>query len=306
MTSITSGSRSSRFILLLAGLIALIAIGVAIARIYKTDTAAPPSTQNPANALTQLENRVKQNPDDVEGWQLLGWSYFEMTRYSDAVSAYRKATQLAPDRAVYWSSLGEALVMASENDPMPPEAASAFQNAVTKDPKDARGRYFMAVRKDLSGNHQGAITDWLSLLKDTPSGAPWEADLKRTIQQVGQINKIAVAQALDDTKTAQPAQPRPVATAAIPGPNRAQMMDAAKLPAGQQEEMVRGMVDGLETKLRANPSNVNGWIMLIRSRMTLGEKAKASDALRKAIAANPEQAVKIKSEAALLGVLITQ
>jgi cytochrome c-type biogenesis protein CcmH len=299
----TSGSRTSRIILILAAVAAVISIGIAAARMSKSDDIPIANAANePMAPLAQLENRVKLDPNDVEGWQLLGWSYFNMARYGEAADAYRQAVKRAPDRAVYWSSLGEALVMASETDPMPAEAASAFQMAVAKDPKDARGRYFMAVRKDLSGDHQGSINDWTALLKDTPAGAPWEADLKRTIEQVGQINKIDVAQSLLDANKLQPVPRNPVATAAIPGPNRAQMMDAAKLPAGQQEEMVRGMVDGLEAKLKSNPNNINGWIMLMRSRMTLGEEAKAADALQKAIRENPSQSAKIRSEAALLGI----
>jgi len=47
----------------------------------------------------------------------------------------------------------------------------------------------------------------------------------------------------------------------------------------------QGMVDGLEAKLRANPRNAEGWIMLMRSRMSLGETAKARTAYRNAQAA---------------------
>lgn len=65
------------------------------------------------------------------------------------------------------------------------------------------------------------------------------------------------------------------------------MAEAAKLPPGQQQQMVVSMVEGLEAKLATNPENVNGWIMLMRSRMTLGETAKAASALKKAIAQNP-------------------
>ena len=62
------------------------------------------------------------------------------------------------------------------------------------------------------------------------------------------------------------------------------------------------MVEGLETKLAKNPKNVDGWIMLMRSRMTLGEMAKAKAALTKSVAANPEAQSKLLKEAQILGV----
>ena len=260
-----------------------------------------------ASAIASLEARTEKDPNDVEAWQLLGWSYFEANRYVEAADAYRKATKLEPQRAVYWSSLGESLVMASEQDPMPPEAAQAFDKAVALDPKDPRSRYFLAVRKDLSGDHAGAIGDWTALLKDTPQGAPWEADLVRTIEQVGQINKIDVAKQIADAKRGRISQlamatAGSVAAAPIPGPTKADMAQAAKLPPGQQQQMVSSMVEGLETKLAQNPGNVSGWIMLMRSRMTLGETVKASTALKKAIAANPTESARLAKEAQLLGV----
>jgi cytochrome c-type biogenesis protein CcmH len=268
---------------------------------------------NPGLALAALEERTRKDPTDVESWQLLGWSYFENGRYKDAADAYARAARLAPDRAVYWSSLGEALIMANEQDPMPKDAADAFDKAIALDAKDPRARYFVAVRKDLAGDHQGAVNDWLALLKDTPKGAPWESDLMRTIEQVGKINNIDVATRLKSAadgrlpSVALPADvaavaPNSVAAAPIPGPSRADMAAAAKLPAGQQQEMVMSMVEGLEAKLAKNPANVDGWIMLMRSRMTLGETGKAQAAFKKAVAANPATRQRLTSEAQILGV----
>src|SRR3546814_13264792 len=86
----------------------------------------------------------------------------------------------------------------------------------------------------------------------------------------------------------------PVAARAIPGPSRADMEAASQLPKGQQDAMIEGMVSGLEAKLKADPANVDRWIMLMRSRMTLGETAKAAQALKDGIAANPGAAARLK------------
>src|SRR3546814_2684551 len=88
----------------------------------------------------------------------------------------------------------------------------------------------------------------------------------------------------------------PVAARAIPGPSRADMEAASQLPKGQQDAMIQGMVSGLEAKLAANPADVDRWIMLMRSRMTLGETAKAAQALKDGIAANPGRSEEHTSE----------
>ncbi|MBK5265493.1 MAG: tetratricopeptide repeat protein [Alphaproteobacteria bacterium] len=294
-----------QIILIFAALVAVIAIGYKVVHQHADSVAvvdnASPSEKRPAD-IAGLEAMLKNKPDDVEGWQMLGWAYFDAGRYGDAASAYRKATELAPGQAVLWSSLGEAIVMASEHDPMPKDAVTAFETAISKDKADPRARYFLAVRRDLGGDHQGAIDDWFALLADTPPGAPWESDLRRTIQQAGAISKIDVAQRLAATESKAPVHPVDIATAAIPGPNREQMQAASSLPPGQQQDMVQGMVEGLESKLKSDPANVQGWIMLMRSRMTLGETEKASAAYKNAVAANPSQSVRIKEAAKTLGV----
>ena len=315
MTDTAETSKIPRFVLFGALALFMIAIIIGASRNLgseggpNTATAVEDITANAAGpnaAIAALEERTRKDPADVEAWQLLGWSYFENGRYLDSANAYGKATKLEPDRAVYWSSLGESLVMADESNPMPKAAKAAFDKAIILDPKDPRSRYFLAVSKDLDGDHRGAINDWLKLLKDTPKNAPWEADLIRTIEQVGKINKIDVIKSLANAQESRnsdlSATLKSIAAAPIPGPSKAEMAQAAKLPPGQQQQMVTSMVEGLETKLAKNPKNVDGWIMLMRSRMTLGETAKAKAALTKSVAANPEAQSKLLKEAQILGV----
>ncbi|ANY18592.1 formate-dependent nitrite reductase complex subunit NrfG [Tsuneonella dongtanensis] len=264
---------------------------------------SPAAAAVPADPLTALEADAKANPGDAGAWQRLGIAYFDAGRFADAADAYGKASEADPGNAALWSSLGEALVMASERDPMPDRARDAFRKAVSLDAKDPRGRYFLAVAKDLTGDHQGAIGDWIALLADTPPGAPWEADLVRTIEQVGKINDIEVAKRIADARGSQPepAAGHP-AFDAIPGPSQEQLAAAGSIPPGEQRAMAEGMVAKLESRLAGDPSNIDGWIMLMRSRKTLGQDAAAAKALTAAIAANPSRKAELEAAASQLGI----
>ncbi|MGL3822133.1 tetratricopeptide repeat protein [Sphingopyxis sp. R3-92] len=295
---------TNRAILIAAFILLAAAIGYAIWR-DSTPSAADPAAQAaaPTDQLAALEARTRSEPNSAEAWTALGAARFDLGDFKGAATAYEKGVAIAPESAGLWSALGEARVMASDRDPMPANALEAFQKAIALDAKDPRARYFMAVKKDIGGDHKGAIDDWFALLADTPQGAPWEADLRRTIEQVGQIHKIDVAPQLATTRPrALTADEMPVAARAIPGPSRSEMEAASQLPKGQQDAMIEGMVSGLEAKLKADPTNVDRWIMLMRSRMTLGETAKAAQALKDGIAANPGAAGRLKAQAQLLGV----
>jgi cytochrome c-type biogenesis protein CcmH len=273
----------SRLVLAGAALLAVTAVGVKAWQSRQSDapvTAAGEEQPDVSVMISRLEAKLKKDPNDAEGWRMLGWSLYGTEKYAEAAQAYRRASQLAPNVAENWSALGEALVLAA-GDKLPPDAIDAFKKALAIDPKDSRARYFSAMAKDQAKDHKGAIDDFLALLKDTPAGAPWEANVRSLVTEIGKREGIKV----DDRLAAITPLAAPVgsgvqaATAAIPGPSTAQMREASSMPKGQQDAMIQGMVDGLDAKLKANPKNVNGWIMLMRSRTQLGETGKAAKAL---------------------------
>lgn len=305
-------SRASRIGVMVLGLALAGAVAAVAYRSLGDGPKADSTEATPGQppSIEDLQRRAEQSPDDPLAWQELAFARFQRGEYDLAAAAYDRATRLDSEKAVLWSALGEALVMASERDPMPPAALRAFARAARIDPEDPRARYFLAVKKDLDGDHKGAIAAWLDLLADTPPGAPWESDLARTIEQAGKINSIDTAARLAEAdKARQERFAAPVAApgtfsagAGIPGPSAAQIEAARGIPPGEQRQMAEGMVASLEGKLQANPANVDGWVMLMRSRMTLGQPDRAKKALADAIAANPGAAERLRGEAEVLGI----
>lgn len=299
----TGWLRPGRIALAVAIIAAGFAIGLAVNRQgggTASTSAEAGAAAIPADPVAELEARAKASPEDGGTQTALATAYFDTGRFADAVNAFGKAIEANPGAAVLWSSRGEARIMASPHDPMPREAVADFEKALSLNPKDPRARYFMAVKQDLAGDHKGALDAMVALLADTPPGAPWEADLRRTIEQIGKINGIDTSGKLAAVQ--QPAPALPMAARAIPGPSQADLANARTIPPGEQRDMAEGMVARLEGRLKGDPANVEGWIMLMRSRMTLGQPDKASQALKDALAANPGRAAFLREQAALLGI----
>ncbi len=263
--------------LIAAGIIAAASAAVAVSRY----SGGGGETQSPA----------------AKDWRIVGWAYAQAGDAAASAGAYRKATAIEPDNAENWSSLGESLQTGSTQ--VVPEAEAAFRKALALDASDPRARYFLAVEKDLKGDHKSAVDDWLALLRDTPPGAPWEADLRRTIQQTAQRNNIAVEGRMPAPGSGA------TATAGIPGPTPEQLAAASSIPPSQQDQMVQSMVAGLAARLKANPRDADGWVRLMRSRMVLGQKDQARDALNSGLSAFAGDAAtqgQLKSAAAQLGI----
>lgn len=298
--------------MLLAGAL-LLAAGSIGFNIYQGSggASAPETAGEGAPSIEALKAAAEASPNDAGPWGDLAFAHFQAGQFTEAAAAYRRAVQIAPNEAVLWSALGETLVLASKRDPLPAEALEAFRKANTLDPSDARARYFLAAKMDLDKDHEGAIAAWLELLADSPQGAPWEADLVRTIEQVGKMNSIDVAPRIAKANAARkPAMLAPgsgsvageAASPALRGPSAADVAAASAMKPSEQRQMAEGMVAQLEARLQTEPKNIDGWVMLMRSRMTLGEPAKAKAALDAAVRANPGAAPQLREQAEALGV----
>lgn len=265
------------------------------------DGNAPPTIQ-------ELQAAADADPENPESWQRLGLALFAENRFAEAATAYERATQADPESAVLWSALGETLTYSlyeSEGDPLPARAIAAFERALALDSGEPRARYFLAIRKDLAGDHEGAIADWLALLADTPPGATWETNLVDTIRQVGQMNEIEVEGRITSASAARnmlPAEALAGPAAQGRGPTAEQLAAASSIPPSQQQEMAEGMVARLAARLEGEPDDVDGWIMLMRSYKQLGRDGDARRARDSALAANPGARAAINDAAQSLGI----
>ena len=236
-----------------------------------------PAGEHPAGdaeaMVRSLEQRLAAEPNDAEGWRMLGWSYFQLRRFADSAQAYGRARKIAPNEPGYASAMGESLVQAADGV-VTPEARSAFEAARKMDSSDARARYFLAVLKDQQGNAKGAIEDWIALLNDSPADAPWVPHLRNTVTE-------SAAKAGIDVSARLPAV-APVAPVA-PGPSQADMDAAAQLSPDERQAMIKSMVDGLAAKLATNPNDADGWMRLMRAQMVLGDTSGARAAYRTAL-----------------------
>ena len=269
-----------------------------------------------AQLISGLEAKMQTTPDDPEGWRMLGWSYFQTGRYSDAAKAYARAIAINPEGEGYQSAYGEALVQEAGGQ-VTPAAAAAFEKAAAQDGADARARYFLGVRKAEQGDRAGAIEDWLKLLADSPADAPWLPQLRQVIEQAAREANIDIAARLAATRPAGtasvPGIPEQVAAAAaasaapagvMPSPSREQVEAVQQMAPADQQQMIRGMVERLAERLKANPRDEAGWLRLMRARQVLGDLAAARTARDQALAAFAGDAAaqaRIKAAAAEMG-----
>lgn len=66
--------------------------------------------------IEQLAARLEAAPGDVQGWRMLGWSYFNTGRYAEAAGAYARAVELDPSSEELKRALDQAKTKVSESN----------------------------------------------------------------------------------------------------------------------------------------------------------------------------------------------
>ncbi|MDH5749000.1 MAG: c-type cytochrome biogenesis protein CcmI [Rhodospirillales bacterium] len=239
------------------------------------------------NLVAKLAQRMKEKPDDLDGWLLLARSYMGLKRFSDAAESYQQARIAGKDRPDIVASYGEALMMAGKGE-ISEEARRAFQVAMGADPYEPKSRYYLSVDLAQKGNTRGALQGWVDLVHVSPGNAPWlepvREQIARAEQELG-LESGAVKPTLEAQELAKaiPQKEAPIPTASppsAPGPSQSDVDAAAQMSNSERDAMIRSMVARLADRLKDAPDDLQGWQRLANAYRVLGEteKAKAAEA----------------------------
>ena len=87
--------------------------------------------------IERLVARLETKPDDLQGWQMLGWSYFNVGHYEQAATAYAKAVELNPSSEELKRALEEAKAKASGSGSLKMAASEQTEGAAKSGGPDA-------------------------------------------------------------------------------------------------------------------------------------------------------------------------
>jgi len=140
---------------------------------------APAGAEQIEVLLGRLEQRLKDQPNDAEGWAMLGRSYSLLGRFDDAVPAFRRVVALKPKEAQGYADLADALASA-KGGTMEGEPTQLITQALQLEPKNLKGLALSGSIAFNRGDLPGAIRQWeLALAEAQPEG-----DMARQLQSV--------------------------------------------------------------------------------------------------------------------------
>lgn len=222
--------------------------------------ADPSSEQRIAALVAKVEERLRLHPEDGAGWDVIAPVYFRMQRFEDAADAYSRAIRLNGESAERLEGLGEALVMAN-NGIVSEKARAAFASALSKDPGLPKSQFWLAMAHEQEGRFEDAARGYKALLDKSPPDAPWRELVAQRLRLVEA--RLALHKQGD-----------------APGPSADDVRAMQDMTPEQRLAMINRMVEGLAARLKADGSDLKGWLRLMRAYMVLGR----TDAARQAAA----------------------
>lgn len=237
-------------------------------------------------AIAGLAARLEQDPDDLDGWWLLGRSYAATERYDDAAAALAQAAALAPDDTDILAAYGEALVYAADGL-ITPAARRQFDAILERDPGHQAARFYRGSAQLQAGDAGAAFATWSALAGEAAPDTPW---LPALVERLDAVAESLGVEAPDVT-----------IAAAAPGPTAADREAAAAMTPDERATQIDAMVARLAARLADEPEDGDGWKRLGRAKQVLGDLAAARDAYQKAVALLPQD---IEALSGLAGVMI--
>ena len=157
-----------------------------------TPKAIDPANTAPQKAMTaqdiegmvaKLAARLQENPDDLNGWVMLGRSYKMMGRYAEAVSAYEKGESLIEKEPELLASYAETLAMATGKG-LTGKAKTLIDQALKLDPKHGHSLFLAGAAAIEAGDGKAAIAYWETLLPQVEPGSELDQMLRNGIEQI--------------------------------------------------------------------------------------------------------------------------
>jgi len=147
------------------------------------DGAGAPSAAQIEGMVNQLAQRLRGEPDDLEGWVMLARSYAALERSGDAAMAYGKAVALAPDEATLRADYADVLASV-DGGVLNGLAFAQIERALALDPDHPKALALSASAAMERGDTQEALRQWQHLHRLLPPDSQTAARVAANIAQI--------------------------------------------------------------------------------------------------------------------------
>ncbi len=207
--------------------------------------------------VTQLAQKVRERPDDVQGWSLLARSYTAMGRTKDALDAHAHLAKIAPNDAQVLADYADALAL-DRGKNLSGEPYQIVQRALQVDPKHPKSLALAGTATLNEGKFAESMAYWERLYQALPPDSQDLGEIRNIIEKV-RTRAATAGKPLPPSKILAYAPPLPAKPAMPAAPPMAAAPVPAMPPAAPKAAPVPGkgisgtvkLADGLAGRVSA-------------------------------------------------------
>lgn len=171
-------------------------------------------------AIAGLVAKLEANPDNANGWALLGRAYQATGKFAESRDALKRAYDLEPDNHDLTVEYAQALALSGEGRRISGKSRELIEGVLKADPGHQRALWLIGISDYQAGDYNAAITAWNQLLP----GLPPDSDIAKSVRE-----QIADAQRLGGTVAIADVAAAPTAPAQATGKESASPVAGAAL-----------------------------------------------------------------------------
>jgi len=151
------------------------------------DTAQREMPKTLEDAIAKLEGELQRDPNQVEGWRLLGRAYIAQGNSAKAAQALTHALKLAPDDPDLLAETAEMRALATPERRFDAEGVAMLRHAIELQPMHQRSRWFLGIAQRQASQPAEAARTWEPLLTvvDAAAAAPLRAQIDAARAEAG-------------------------------------------------------------------------------------------------------------------------
>lgn len=121
--------------------------------------------------ISQHSQIIKEQPENVDSWYILGQSFMQTGQYKGAVNALKQAVKLSNGNPQAILAYVGALVAEAEGR-VTDDAKKGAEMVLVQEPKNPEAEYYLALHRMQTGDKEGAIERMRDIYYRIPDQSP--------------------------------------------------------------------------------------------------------------------------------------
>lgn len=169
-------------------------------------TAAPHATSQEqiAAMVGKLATRMETNPQDAEGWAMLGRSYTVLGRHAEALVAYKKAVDLRQDDGQLLADYADSLAM-NNGRQLAGEPMKWVEAALKADPRNLKALSLAGTHAFDQKDFAAAVKYWEQVQQFAPADSSYVQQVQGGLDEARQLGGLPPAAVAAKPATGAPA-----------------------------------------------------------------------------------------------------